>query len=510
MRSITSKLISCEIEFGHHCVNPKTEDPAAEACDLLTAAHHSLCACGIGGTYTPASFVAEFDSAGFRVYSDHHHHEISGPLCASAVDFVLMLRQMRKNLARYLLVAERVAGPINVYFDNTNRDDVNGRSWGCHMNAKVSRAAFDSWSANGWKSEPMIAHWLPFISTSPPLFGSGKTGAENGSAPVRFQLSQRSDHMTQISCLATVEEKGLINERDEPLGDAHRLARFHVVALDTPRAEFASFLRAGVIQCLLAVLEEGLPLPNLSLENPLAAMADVSRDLSMRRPVRLADGRTATALEIQYRLAEAVQDQLRAGCAASSVPDAEFIVACWIETLDHLSKHSSILCGRLDWRARLELIRQARRGVPHSTEVDLLSDIQYGQFQGPFEKLEESHAIERLEDFFPRKRLGTFRLLARDMARAKFLSRFSAHVLRADWHTIVVNDKNDRLWEIRLDSQASCRQVVALATKSYSWNTCLRKLRAEGVAVKTELADMLVIEVSTTNPKEQAHGNTEE
>ena len=502
-------LISSEIEFASHCIEPATNDPAVEACDALTAAHHRLCGCPRNGTDPSAFDVAEFDSAGFRGYTDHRHHELSGPLCASAVDLVLMLRKMRENLARYKLDAERVAGPINIYFDNTNRDPVDSRSWGCHMNIQVSRAAFDSWSEHGWKSEPMIAHWIPFISTTPPLFGSGKTGAEKGTAPVPFQLSQRSDHMTRVSCLETVENKGLINERDEPLGDGERLARFHVVALDTPRAEYTSFLRAGVIQCLLASLEEGLPLPDLSLENPLQAMAEVSRDLSMRRPLRLADGRTATALEIQYRLAEAVQDHLRAGCAASSVPDAEFIVACWIETLDHLSKHAPILCGRLDWRARLELIRQARCAVPHSTEIDLLSDIQYGQFQGAFERLENDHIIERLEDFFPSKRLGPFRLLARDMARAKFLSRYGAHVVRADWHKIIVNDKNDCLWEISLDTSANCRKVIAIPEQRDSWKTCLYKLRIAGIAVKTEIVDILFIEAGSTNQKEKAHDNQE-
>ena len=47
------------------------------------------------------------------------------------------------------------------------------------------------------------------------------------------------------------------------------------------------------------MIEEGVVMRDLTLENPIRAIREISHDMTGRRKVRLANGREASALDIQ-------------------------------------------------------------------------------------------------------------------------------------------------------------------------------------------------------------------
>ena len=486
------KFIGEEIELGHHVLDPQSENPALDAGVALTFAHHELY--GRSGKEMDPS-LDEFDSDAHRFYLDHGHFEANSALMASAYDLVLSQRDIRAKIVRCKEAAEKRVGAIRVYFDNTNR---RGVSWGGHANVMIARETFFQWSDNDWL--PLMKQWVPFICSSPPLFGAGKTGAEKNAPPSVFQLSQRSDHLDRVVGYETVESKSLINTRDESHARSDRYFRYHIICFDIISLELSRFLKFGCIQILLALLEEKYPLPELTLASPLDSMAIASRDLTMRAPLSLESGASMTALEIQYCLAERVSKAIQDGSAASAVPDARHIASLWVKTLDDLKNDSPLLARRLDWRARLEVLRRAQSMPGASVETVELADLNFGELDGAFALLDNSGAVDRLEDFLPHRSPRDSRPIPREEARGLLLRRFHAHLERVDWDRAFAKDSQGRTWEIRMDDPLDSRALLHTVQHAKNWTSCLDNLAKQGSA--TRLEPTAIVLVDETQPQE--------
>jgi proteasome accessory factor A len=65
-------------------------------------------------------------------------------------------------------------------------------------------------------------------------------------------------------------------------------------------SEYATFLKVGATSCILRMLEEpNVVLRDMTLENPIRAIREISHDITCTRKVRLANGREVSALDIQ-------------------------------------------------------------------------------------------------------------------------------------------------------------------------------------------------------------------
>jgi Pup amidohydrolase len=464
------KYIGFEIELGNHRVEAAGEESAFEPAGALVEAHHRL----FPGQMDEGDGAAgEFDSCGFRFYLDHKHAEISSPLASSAADLVLHMRQARKIVAACKQAAEAETGPLRVSFNNTNR---HGCRWGCHGSVLVSRPAFNLWQEEDW--ELRLSPWVTFVVISILLSGTGKVGGECGARDIDFQLSQQADFIGGTVGLDTVASKTIINTRDEPLADPARYARFHITAWDTNLMEFATWLKFGIAQLLPALIEEGLDLPDLTLADPVRAVRTVSRDLKMKKRLRLRNGRRETALELHRRLAEAVARAIAKGCAASQVPDAELIVGHWLETLDDLETGHPRLSRRLDWCAKRDLLRRAQKLGTKDRPRQLLLDLHYAEVGGLFEKLEKAGAVDHLEDFIPPAVLAAraSESVPREQARATLVRRFGRHLVHVDWDYAIGQDEAHRLWFIPMDDPLDGRELLEAVVRAQDWAACLSRL----------------------------------
>ncbi len=180
---------------------------------------------------------------------------------------------------------EGIAGDIYLFKNNT---DSAGNSYGCHENYLVGRHG-----EFGRLADVLI----PYLVTRQIICGAGKVLQTLRGAV--YCVSQRAEHIWEGVSSATTRSRPIINTRDEPHADAERFRRLHVIVGDSNMSETTMLLKVGATDLVLRMIEAGVVMRDLSLENPIRAIREVSHDMTGRRRVRLANGREASSLEIQ-------------------------------------------------------------------------------------------------------------------------------------------------------------------------------------------------------------------
>ena len=138
---------------------------------------------------------------------------------------------------------------------------------------------------------------IPFLVSRQLICGAGKVLQTPRGAV--YCLSQRAEHIWEGVSSATTRSRPIINTRDEPHADAERYRRLHVIVGDSNMAEPTTLLKVGATDLVLRMVEAGVVLRDLTLENPIRAIREISHDITGRRTVRLANGREISALDIQ-------------------------------------------------------------------------------------------------------------------------------------------------------------------------------------------------------------------
>ena len=117
---------------------------------------------------------------------------------------------------------------------------------------------------------------VPFLVSRQLICGAGKVlhtarGAE-------YSVSQRAEHIWESVSSATTRSRPIINTRDEPHADPERYRRLHVIVGDSNMSETTTLLKVGTAELVLRLIEAGVPMRDFTLENPIRAIRDMSRD----------------------------------------------------------------------------------------------------------------------------------------------------------------------------------------------------------------------------------------
>jgi proteasome accessory factor A len=176
---------------------------------------------------------------------------------------------------------------------------------------------------------------------------------------------------------ATTRSRPIINTRDEPHADAEKYRRLHVIVGDSNMSEYATFLKVGTASIILRMLEEpNVVLRDMTLENPIRAIREISHDLTCTRRVRLANGREASALEIQT---EYLNRALRFAETRGFPPMETRALEMWEHCLTGIEKDPFSLDRECDWVIKHNLIEhyRERHDLPLSHPQVALVDLQY-------------------------------------------------------------------------------------------------------------------------------------
>ena len=213
-----------------------------------------------------------------------------------------------------------------------------------------------------------------------------------------FCVSQRAEHIWEGVSSATTRSRPIINTRDEPHADAERFRRLHVIVGDSNMSEYATFLKVGTTSILLAMLEDSSTvLRDLTLENPIRAIREISHDVTCRRRVRLANGREMSALDIQ---SEYLERALRFRDSHGLTPEEDRALDMWEHCLKGLESDPLSLWRECDWVAKYRLIEavRARHDLPLSHPKVAMTDLTYhdvDRSRGLFYKLQRREQMER-------------------------------------------------------------------------------------------------------------------
>jgi proteasome accessory factor A len=380
---------------------------------------------------------------GARLYLDvGSHPEYATPECDSVADLVVHDKAGERILEHLVFSAEarlRDEGIRGVIFLFKNNTDSAGNSYGCHENYLTSRR--DDF---GHYAEVLI----PFLVSRQVYAGAGKVLQTARGA--MYCMSQRAEHIWEGVSSATTRSRPIINTRDEPHADAERFRRLHVIVGDSNMSEYATFLKVGATSILLRMLEDpGVVLRDMTLENPIRAIREISHDTTCRRRIRLANGREASALDIQ---GEYLNRAKRYHESKGLSPLEEQALGMWEHCLQGLEKDPWSLDRECDWVIKHNLIERyrERNRVPLTHPKVALMDLQYhdvSRDRGLFYRMQARGLVERMcDDAAIDKAMDEPPQTTRARLRGEFIRRAKERRrdFTVDWVHLKLNDQAQR------------------------------------------------------------------
>ncbi len=380
---------------------------------------------------------------GARLYLDvGSHPEYATAECDNIGEVVVHDKAGERILEQLLDSAEErlrdegIRGTIHLFKNNT---DSAGNSYGCHENYLTTRG-------------DDLSHYaevlIPFLVSRQIYAGAGKVLQTARGA--MFAVSQRAEHIWEGVSSATTRSRPIINTRDEPHADAENYRRLHVIVGDSNMSEYTTYLKVGTMAILLRMVEDpSCVLRDMTLENSIRAIREISHDLTMQRKVRLANGREASAFEIQ---SEYLNRALRYA-ETKGLPDDEMrALRMWEHVMTQLELDPFKLDRELDWVIKHNLIEnyRAKHDLPLGHARVQLIDLQYHDVrrsQGLFYKMQDRGLVERtLTDAEMTAAIDTPPQTTRAKLRGDFIRRAKERKrdYTVDWVHLKLNDQAQR------------------------------------------------------------------
>ncbi|WP_092152080.1 Pup--protein ligase [Corynebacterium mycetoides] len=286
--------------------------------------------------------------------------------------------------AEAALAADGIGGEVYLFKNNV---DSRGNSYGAHENYLISREL---------ALKPFSLQLLPHMITRQLICGAGliKKG--------RFLISQRADQVWEGVSSSTTRTRPIINTRDEPHGDSRRFRRMHVIVGDSSMAEPTFALKIGSTLLIIEMLEAGVDMPRFELDNPIEHIRPIAADPTGQTPLRLKDGGTVTALEVQAQLLDAARSWLtRRPDEGTSNEEMARVVDLWGRAVEAVETQDfSSVDREIDWVIKRKLLDQFRQRLgcgwdhPKLAHIDLAyHDIR--RSRGLFYLLQSKGLVER-------------------------------------------------------------------------------------------------------------------
>ncbi|HVX44280.1 MAG TPA: Pup--protein ligase [Mycobacteriales bacterium] len=380
---------------------------------------------------------------GARLYLDvGSHPEYATPECDDLTDLVVHDKAGERILEGLLVDAERrlhdegISGDIYLFKNNT---DSAGNSYGCHENYLVGRHGDFSRLADVL---------IPFLVTRQIICGAGKVLQTPRGAV--FCVSQRAEHIWEGVSSATTRSRPIINTRDEPHADAERFRRLHVIVGDSNMNEVTTLLKVGSTDIILRMIEAGVVMRDLTLENPIRAIREVSHDITGRKRVRLANGRDVSALDIQQEYFEKATAFIE---RSGGDPTTKRIMDVWGRALMAIQTGDLSLIDReIDWATKFQMIERYRskHDLPLSSPRIAQLDLAYHDIhrsRGLYYLFERKGSVERAaRDLMIFEAKNRPPQTTRARLRGEFIKRAQERRrdFTVDWVHLKLNDQAQR------------------------------------------------------------------
>jgi Pup amidohydrolase len=381
---------------------------------------------------------------GARYYVDHAHPEYSTPECLTPRALVIHDKAGERILERSLEELDRSGLPTAALSIYKNNSDGKGNSYGTHENYLVDRAT---------PFTDIVRDLTPFFVSRQVFTGAGKLGAEapwDERGQAIYQLTQRADFFETEVGLETTLKRPIINTRDEPHADPDKYRRLHVIVGDANMCEVAIFLKIGTTAIVLKMIEDGF-LPDLTLQSPVMALHEVSRDITCTATVSLVDGRTMSAVQLQWEYLEHAKKYVE---REDDTPENREVVARWEETLAALETEPLSLHRQLDWVAKYRLLEgyRQRDGLDWRDHKLRAIDLQYHDVRRAKGLYNRLAATDKVEHLVSEAEIEWAIMEPPEDTRAYFrgrcISRYPDNIAAASWDSLIMDTGRDALQRI--------------------------------------------------------------
>jgi len=375
---------------------------------------------------------------GARLYNDHAHPEYATPECCRLMDLIAHDKAGERILLQCAQAYRAKTGLQAVLYKNNT--DHHGSSYGCHESYLLTRRV---------PFESLYQTLIPFLVTRILYAGAGKVGVENDStASVPYQLSQRADFFMEEMNVETLYRRPIFNTRDEPHAADHDYRRVHVIAGDANLSEYAIALKTGTTALVMDLLESDWAI-HLQVREPVRTIRQLSRDIDRRWVLKLENGDTMRAIDLQRIYLRAAQDRFQGRNA-----ETDWILREWETVLNELETDPNQLSDRLDWVAKYQLLEMYRESenLSWSDPALFTLDLEYHNIdpqeglyyalvdQGAMECLvSEEHVLQAISH--PPEDTRAF-------VRGLCVKRFGDKVETLNWERIILRDDNQ---SVRVD-----------------------------------------------------------
>ncbi|MBG6190107.1 proteasome accessory factor A [Arthrobacter sp. CAN_A212] len=397
---------------------------------------------------------------GARLYVDHAHPEYSSPEVTNPLDAVLW---DRAGDAVALAAMRRIAAtpgfaPVHLYKNNTDNKSV---SYGSHENYLVPRSV---------PFHHLAAVLTPFFVTRQTLCGSGRVGIGALNQAPGFQLSQRADFFENEIGLETTVRRPIINTRDEPHAVAEKYRRLHVIIGDANLSETSNYLKVGTTSLVLSLIDrKRAPVPEI--HDPVRELQAISHDPTLKHRVRLVDGRSVTALDVQEMYLEAcLSESARQGGTDQQSAD---LLHRWGALIDVLRRNPLDAARQLDWVAKLKVLEayRSRDGMAWDDPRLALVDLQYSDLRPEksiYHRLAARGEIDRLvTDEQVTAAVSNPPEDTRAYFRGHCISSFPREVVGASWDSIIFELPSQRRLQ-RIQTREPLRGTAALTRELFA------------------------------------------
>lgn len=211
-------------------------------------------------------------------------------------------------------------------------------------------------------------------------------------------------------------------------------------------------LKVGTADLVLRMIEAGVVMRDMSLENPIRAIREMSHDLTGRKTVKLSTGRELSALEMQWEYYEKAADFAdRRGLTEDGT--IARVLELWGRALKAIEAEDLSLIDReIDWAIKLRLLgrymakHDLSLNAPRIAQLDLAyHDI--ARNRGLFSIMERQGLVDRVTrdiDVFAAK--STPPQTTRAKLRGDFVRRAQEkhRDFTVDWVHLKLNDQAQR------------------------------------------------------------------
>jgi proteasome accessory factor PafA2 len=273
--------------------------------------------------------------------------------------------------------------------------------------------------------------------------GAGRVGRGQDGTGVGYQISQRADFFEVEVGLETTLKRPIINTRDEPHASADRFRRLHVIIGDANLCEVSTYLKVGTTSLVLELIEQRGFTADLTVERPVSALHTVSHDPSLRATVKLRDGRSVTAVQLQWLFLEQASAFVQDRYGSDADEHTREVLARWESVLSRLETDPMSCAKEVEWLAKLRLLEafRQRENLPWDAARLQLIDLQWADVRpekGLYHRLLERGQVERLVS--PQEVASAVVEPPTDTRayfRGRCLAKYGEHVAAASWDSVI-------------------------------------------------------------------------